>query len=820
MAPGVAKSYAKIIEEYLTLYDIDPEVASKVKEFILNQYKEFNTCLSEERINEMRGYLNSLTSISEDKLNHIIDFAFKKLEKEVYQGMQIIIHNLNSMASRAGSQVPFSSLNYGTDTTVEGRMVTKQILLALDDGLGGGETPIFPIHIFKCKHGINFDPGDPNYDLYKLSLKVSAKRLFPNWSFIDAPYNLQYYVPGNPDTEIAVMGCRTRVAANNYDPTRQVFPSRGNISFTTINLPRLAILHRNDINGFYQALDETIELVFEQLLERFSYQSKKKVRNYPFLMGEGIWMDSEKLDYDDEIGEVIKHGTLTVGFIGLAETLVGLTGKHHGESPEAQKLGLEIIQHMRDKCDAKAKETKLNFSLIASPAEGLCLDGNTLVQTINGNKPIKDIKVGELLFTYNEKTRSIEIDEVVKSGMTKIADEVIKVTFDTGQEIICTPNHPFARRKLCQDKFGKICTINGTNETIEWVNAEDLRIGMRIASGYIITSISGHRRYCQFNKSYLHRLIWEYFSGEKIPEGYIVHHKDGNKLNNTFSNLECISNSDHKRIHLKETIYKYQYKSEDVIGEKNPFYGKKHSDYTKSKISLAKRSKCNFKGERVDPSIFVDEYYNGSSINEIANKYGYTYYTMRSRLLEQGVEFRKNHKVTKIERIKTNIPVYDLTMKNNHNFFVGGDQGILVHNSGRFVKIDKQKFGIIEGITDKEYYTNSMHVMPGFNISAFKKIKIEAPYHAMCNGGVISYIELDGDPRNNIEALDALVHYACENEMNYFAINHDVDICPLCGYTGIIGDTCPRCGRKDGEGIDVEKYNELAKQYHLPICRC
>ena len=278
------------------------------------------------------------------------------------------------MNSRAGAQIPFSSINYGTDTSPEGRMVIKNVLLATEAGLGNGETPIFPIHIFKVKDGLNYNEGDPNYDLFKLACRVSAKRLFPNFSFIDAPYNLQYYKPGDYNTEIAYMGCRTRVIGNVYDPTREIVTGRGNLSFTSINLPRLGILAGGDIVKFFEMLEDRMNLVVDQLLYRFKIQSQKKVKNYPFLMGQGIWIDSEKLNPNDTIGEVLKHGTLSVGFIGLAECLKALIGVHHGESKEAQELGLRIIGRMRARMDEESKKTGLNFSLLATPAEGLSED--------------------------------------------------------------------------------------------------------------------------------------------------------------------------------------------------------------------------------------------------------------------------------------------------------------------------------------------------------------------------------------------------------------------------------------------------------------
>ena len=443
--------------------------------------------------------------VSDEIIDKIQKFALKQAEVETdratYQAMEALVHNLNTMNSRAGAQIPFSSINYGTDTSPEGRMVIKNVLLATEAGLGNGETPIFPIHIFKVKEGLNYNEGDPNYDLFKLACRVSAKRLFPNFSFIDAPYNLQYYKPGDYNTEIAYMGCRTRVIGNVYDPTREIVTGRGNLSFTSINLPRLGILAGGDIVKFFEMLEDRMNLVVDQLLYRFKIQSQKKVKNYPFLMGQGIWIDSEKLNPDDTIGEVLKHGTLSVGFIGLAECLKALIGVHHGESKEAQELGLRIIGRMKARMDEESKKTGLNFSLLATPAEGL---------------------------------------------------------------------------------------------------------------------------------------------------------------------------------------------------------------------------------------------------------------------------------------------------------------------SGRFVKIDRKRFGKIEGVTDREYYTNSFHIPVYFPINAFRKIKLEAPYHALTLAGHISYVELDGDPLQNLEAFEQIIRCMKESGIGYGSINHPVDRDPCCGYTGIIGDVCPKCGRSDhGDNTRFERIRRI-----------
>ncbi len=483
MAPGVNKSYRKALKNNLQKYndftgnDLKVEIDDNV------EYGKDTDKLLEAGVPES-----------------VIKDSNEDVEKQTFQAMEGFIHNLNTMHSRAGAQVPFTSINFGTDTTEAGRLVSRALLDATDAGLGHGETPIFPISIFKVKEGINYNPSDKNYDLFKRSMEVSAKRLFPNFVFIDAPFNLEGYKPGDYRTEIATMGCRTRVYSSIFPESDHITTGRGNCSFTTVNLVRLGIKHgiclgerkEADWSGFYRELDEKMDLVADELLERFEFQANQHVRNFPFLMGQGNWFGSEKLGPNDTLRDVIKHGTLSIGFIGLAECLVAMTGKHHGEDEESRELGLDIITHMRERCDAYAKKYKQNFSLLATPAEGI---------------------------------------------------------------------------------------------------------------------------------------------------------------------------------------------------------------------------------------------------------------------------------------------------------------------AGRFTRIDRKEYGKIPGVTDRDYYTNSFHVPVYYPISAFDKIEIEAPYHALCNAGHITYIELDGDPTQNIEAFEAVIRKMKECGIGYGSVNHPVDRDPVCGFSGIIkGNRCPACGRLESEG--------------------
>lgn len=348
MAMGVRKTFRSIVSEICDL---------------LEDLTEF------ERLMLDRIGLEDKDKLLDPKLSRLINKAVLKTERRTYQAMEALIHNLNTMHSRAGAQVPFSSLNFGTDVSVAGRMVSEQLLKAQEAGLGNGETPIFPILIFKVKEGINFNPEDTNYDLFRLALRVSAKRLFPNFSFLDASFNKGYYQTGRVETEVTYMGCRTRVLGNQCGEAQ--VNGRGNLSFTTINLVRLGIENQGDWDAFDRELDVRLNQVLAQLLVRKAYQAKKQVKHFPFLMGQGIWQKSDSLTQEDAIESVLNQGTLSIGFIGLAECLVAMMGQHHGASQEAQIHGLRIVKRMHAFCEQKSKELGMNVTLLATPAEGL-----------------------------------------------------------------------------------------------------------------------------------------------------------------------------------------------------------------------------------------------------------------------------------------------------------------------------------------------------------------------------------------------------------------------------------------------------------------
>jgi len=310
----------------------------------------------------LRESLDALKlTASEEEILALID---ERTRHETFQAMEALIYNLNTMHSRAGAQVPFSSVNLGTDTSPGGRMISECFLRAFEKGLGKGETPIFPNLVFKLKYGINFDEGDPNYDLFQQAMRVACRRLFPTFAFMDSSFNRIY-----GEEEVGYMGCRTRVIGNINGP--EVTDGRGNLSFTSINLPRLGIRAGRDIGKFYQLLDETMHLAINQLLTRYNLQKSLRVKDFPFLMGQKLYVDSDGLKQKDTVEKAIKHGTLSLGFIGLAECLVALTGKHHGEDAGSQAQGISIVSHMRQICDEAGKKHGLNFSLLATPAEQL-----------------------------------------------------------------------------------------------------------------------------------------------------------------------------------------------------------------------------------------------------------------------------------------------------------------------------------------------------------------------------------------------------------------------------------------------------------------
>ena len=481
MAEGVRKSFKKIIRS-------EVERACEFCDVTPTAEIDFNICTYSE--NENPAAVENLTAVVGNKklAEKIYKQACKDVEEETHQAMEALIHNFNTLHSRAGAQVPFSSINYGMDTSPEGRLATREVLNAIEAGLGNGETPIFPISVFQLKDGVNYNIHDPNYDLFRQACKVSAKRLFPNFVNLDAPYNLQYYKPGDYNSYVATMGCRTRVMSNVNGPEES--GSRGNFSFVTINLPKLALESRGNIEKFFELYDKYIQISHDDLLFRLKTIEEKHVFNYPFLMGQGVWMGSDKLKPADSIKEVLKHASYSIGFCGLAECLVALIGKHHGQSEEAQELGLKIVKHLRERTDEYTKLEKRNWTTFGTPAES---------------------------------------------------------------------------------------------------------------------------------------------------------------------------------------------------------------------------------------------------------------------------------------------------------------------TAGQFQRANRKTYGIIKGVTDRDYMTNSSHVPVYFPISAHNKIQIEAPYHAICNAGHIAYIEMDGDPTKNISAFEAVVRAMHDSNMGYFSINHPVDRDPVCGYTGIIANECPHCHRKEIE---------------------
>ena len=356
MAPFVRKTFQ---EELDKIGDINGEDYTRLYNVPIDDYLKRN-----------------LVGIQGD--DRVIQHAINMTVSRVHQSMEAFVHNMNSIHSRGGNQVVFSSINYGTDTSAEGRCVIREILNTTYEGVGNGSTAIFPIQIWKKKRGVSYLPEDRNYDLYKFACKVSARRFFPNFVNLDAPYNHhELWNPEDPKRyqyEVATMGCRTRVFENRFGPKTSI--GRGNLSFTTINIVKLAIEcmgienQEDRIHEFFKKLDYTLKVAAKQLDERFNFQKTALKKQFPLLMG-ALWMDSDKLGDNDTIESVINHGTLGIGFIGLAETLIALIGKHHGESAEAQGLGLRIVSFMRSKINEFCETYKHNYSVLATPAEGL-----------------------------------------------------------------------------------------------------------------------------------------------------------------------------------------------------------------------------------------------------------------------------------------------------------------------------------------------------------------------------------------------------------------------------------------------------------------
>lgn len=369
LAPYIMKSFRKYIcqelEHINTYLDLNIQSLKETEALIKNPgfILDFKY---DEALNKLEEQYPGLNNI----WGKIIKIAMEETEDEAYQGAEGLVHNLNTMHSRAGAQVPFSSINFGCDISEAGRLVSKVLLKAQMAGLGKGETPIFPILIYQLKKGINFNREDPNYDIFRLAMECSSKRLFPTYAFVDSSFNLPYYEKDHYYGLINTMGCRTRVMANVNG--REGAIGRGNLSFNSINLPMLALNAKGNVDRFFKLLEQACELADQALLERFEVQKKQQKRNLPFMAGCGTWLDTDDLDDLDYIEPVLKHGTLSIGFVGLAECLIALIGKHHGESDEAQELGLKIVKFIRDYCDRRTQETHMNFTCLGTPAETYC----------------------------------------------------------------------------------------------------------------------------------------------------------------------------------------------------------------------------------------------------------------------------------------------------------------------------------------------------------------------------------------------------------------------------------------------------------------
>ncbi|MDK8190215.1 anaerobic ribonucleoside triphosphate reductase [Paenibacillus sp. UMB7766-LJ446] len=468
---------------------IDWDLAPYVKRSFRKHYRKAQRLFGEnDRIEDEQLHLNS--DEAKEKCPRAFAFACEETELETEQAAESLIHNLNTMSSRAGGQIPFTSLNYGLCTSPEGRLVSRSLLQATIRGLGNGETPVFPQHIFQCKQGINQSEGDPNYDLFRLAVTCSSRRMYPNFVNVDASFNIPYYRSEDPDTIIATMGCRTRTLADRFGRNRQ--SGKGNLSFNTINLVKLGIRYGicqgtraiADRAGFYMALESVMHNATDGLLHRYRIQTNQPAKASDFMMREGVWEGGEQLAPNEPVADLLKHGTLSLGFIGLAECMTALYGRHHGQDLHVHREALNIIRTMREFCDRMSELHNLNITLFATPAEGL---------------------------------------------------------------------------------------------------------------------------------------------------------------------------------------------------------------------------------------------------------------------------------------------------------------------SGKFTKLDRERYGSITGVNDREYYTNSFHIPVYHTLPAYRKIELEAPFHKLCNAGAISYVELDGNVRANTTAFQRIVQYALAQDIGYFSINHPIDRCPACGYEGVIGEVCPGC---------------------------
>ena len=772
LAPYVAKSYVKILNRL-----VSTKVEHEVKLNLDDLYEKEGTLFSEVSQGTIMREVLKYT----EHVEYIMKEARELLYKEVRQAMQASIHNFNTLQSRAGSQTPFSSVNYGTDTSVEGRMITKATLEETDKGLANGETSIFPVQIFKVQNSKNALEGSPNYDLFKLACKVSAKRLFPNFVYQDSPYNAMYY-DGRKETEIAVMGavrgdetvtikCGTDIYKDiRIDSAMQIIrnytkhkakKSKDSHEFSH----KCGVYKITHISGKYYVGSS------KNIGRRFN-EHKYSIRHYGKL-GEIYFLDDYNVDnYKFEVLELCDIDDLwktESKYINLEDPLVVnyKDSKNNGNFDSFNRvLALNGIKYS----DIQLNERATNWNRKIDSDCFIMSRGQFVpIRSLIINNEYSPLKLYEVTYLKNSKEYKLHIteDHPLATQRGRVRCDELKVNdciFDceTFKKYLITNIKVTDEKCFTYDfevdndmfDLSGIVSHNCRTRTIQNVHNPEQNV----------TSGRGNITFTTIN----------------LPRLGLLAKHDLNKFFKLFDDrIECCISQIYDRFNFisKKKVYNFPFlmqegvylDSEKLDNDDEILESLKNGTLAVGFIGLAECLKA-----------LIGKHQGESQEAQ-----------------ELGLKI--------IRHLRDRMDLESKNSKLTWGCFATPAEGL----SSRFTKIDQKKFGKIEGVTDRKYYTNSFHVTVYYNTSIVHKIDVEAPYHEICNAGSISYVEMDGDLTKNVEAFEKVVQYAKEKNMCYFSINHPVDVCPVCGYTGVIYDECPKCGFKEGIGTSVKRLEAL-----------
>lgn len=738
------------------------------------------------------------------------EWAKGKVRRDFEQGFQSWEYRFNTVGSSRGDY-PFIAVSFGIGQGVWEQMATEVCLEVRKNGQGktGFKKPVlFPKLTFLYDEALHGE-GGPLEHLFDCAIECSRQSMYPDFLSLTG----EGYIPSmykRYGAVVSLMGCRASLSPwyerGGMEPAddddKPVFEGRFNLGAISLHLPMILAKARQGNRDFYEVLDEYLELIRGLHKRTYEFLGEKKASVNPLAFCEGGFYGGH-LNPDDKIAPILPPMTMSFGITALNE----LQQLYNGKSlVEDGGFAIEVMEYINQRVAEFKQADHILYAIYGTPAESLCFVGDTEVQTYNGNKKIKDITTDDLVYSFNEALHKIELKPVLRSMKTRKSAPLVKVSFDNGQGIVCTPDHPFAVRKLSINEQGHIVG----REHLEYVSASQLEHGMRIKSNYIFTNSLG-RLTCSIYYRKARQLVQdinaEYFFGKK-KKGYVVHHKDGDKANNKYENLEYVTDTEHRRYHMKDTTDTFCHTSESQKGSNNTFYGKTHTPDAlyKNKIAHAGKKVIQYstdgnllnyfecaedvKHKDYDPCS-VRHACDGLANRKQLPQYDGHYYNHSVWFYSEGGLDEANHVVDSVESLDYCEDVYDIEVADNHNFFVGGNDGVLVHNCGLQVEQFRKKYGIIKGVSDRPYVSNSFHCGVWEEISPIKKQDLERRFWNLFNGGKIQYCKYPIS--YNVTAIKTLIRRAMKLGF-YEGVNLSLAYCEECGYQELDMDVCPKCG--------------------------